>query len=64
MEATCQAHTNFLPITGIPEAATVAPIFPNLKSGSLLSVGQLCDYGCEAMFTKHMVCITADETRC
>jgi hypothetical protein len=57
-------HATFLLITGIPEAATVAHIFPNLKYGSLLSVGQLCGYGCgcgcEAIFTKHTACITAE----
>jgi hypothetical protein len=53
-------HTDFLPIIGIPYVATVAHIFLNLKFGSIRSVGQLCDYGCEATFTKHTVCITAN----
>jgi hypothetical protein len=53
-------HTTCIPFTGIPEATTVAHIFPNLKSGSLLSVGQLRDYDCEAMFTKHTLSITAN----
>jgi hypothetical protein len=57
---TTSTHTAFLPITGIPKAAVVSHILPNLKSGSLLSVGQLCEYGCEATLTKHTVCITAD----
>jgi hypothetical protein len=57
---TTSTHTDFLPITGIPEAATVAHIFTYLKYGSLLYVAQLCDYECDAMFIKHTVCITAD----
>ena len=30
-------------------------VFPSLASGSLLSVGQLCDVGCYAVFHKHFV---------
>jgi hypothetical protein len=56
---TTSTYTDVLPITGIPEAAKVAHISPNIKYGSLLSVAQLCNYGCEATFTKHTVCITA-----
>lgn len=34
----------------LPKDATVAHIFPHLASGSLLSVGKLCDAGCTAIF--------------
>ena len=30
-------------------------VFPSLASGSLLSVGQLCDVGCYAVFYNHFV---------
>ena len=35
--------------------ATTAHIFDDLKSGSLLSIGQLCDDDCIALFTKYNV---------
>jgi hypothetical protein len=52
-------HTAHFPIQGLPREATLAHIFPNLDSSSLLSVGQICDYGCTATFTKHAVAITS-----
>ena len=30
-------------------------VFPSLASGSLLSIGQLCDVGCHAYFHKNIV---------
>jgi hypothetical protein len=45
----------------IPLAPTLSPqakighIFDNLKSGSLISIGQLCDDDCVALFTKYNV---------
>jgi hypothetical protein len=36
-------------------SATVGHIFDNLKSGSLISIGQLCDDDCVALFTKYNV---------
>ena len=48
MQAT---HTGELDIPHLPPAATKAHIFPHLASGSLLSIGQLCDSGCTALFT-------------
>jgi hypothetical protein len=61
MKAAQQAHTPTPPpITGTPDASNVAHIFPNPKSGSLFTVGQFCDYGCEATFKKHTMCITAN----
>jgi hypothetical protein len=36
----------------LPAAATKTHIFPDLKIASLVSIGQLCDVGCEAVFRK------------
>ena len=47
MQAT---HTATLNIPHLPIAARQAHIFPALASGSLLSIGQLCDHGCSAYF--------------
>ena len=49
MEST---HTTTLPIPSLPSQATTAHAFPTLASGSLLSVGKLCDQNCTAVFTK------------
>ena len=49
MEAT---HTGKLNIPGISAEARTTHIFPNLVSGSLLSIRQLCDAGCIATFRK------------
>ena len=40
-----------LPSTLSP-AATITTIVPGLKSSSLLSLGQLCDYGCSLFINK------------
>ena len=48
MEST---STALLPIPTLPPTATQAHGFPHLASGSLLSVGQLCDHQCTAIFT-------------
>ena len=45
-------HTALLDIQGLPQQAKTTHIFPNLASGSLLSIGQLCDAGCTALFDK------------
>ena len=39
----------------LTEKARVAYSFNNLKSGSLISIGQLCDDNCISIFTKHDV---------
>ena len=52
MKSTC---TSKLAIPNLPLAATHAHGFKHLASGSLLSVGQLCDHGCTAIFDKHQV---------
>jgi hypothetical protein len=44
-------HTATLNIPTLPPAAGKAHIFPSLTSGSLLSIGQLCDFGCTVNFT-------------
>jgi hypothetical protein len=43
-----------LPCT-LPIGALKADIFPGLKSGSIVSIGQLCDHGCTATFTATQV---------
>jgi hypothetical protein len=54
-------HTGTLPVPGLPVSACRAHIFPYLKSHSLLSIGQLCDHGCKAVFTHTGVTITRDD---
>ena len=44
-------HTANLNVPHLPSAARNVHLFPSLASGSLLSVGQLCDSGCTATFT-------------
>jgi len=46
-----------LDLPSLPPAARVAHLFPALKGQSLLSVGQLCDAGCNAHFTATAVTI-------
>jgi hypothetical protein len=43
-------HTATLNLPGLPASACAAHIFPHLASGSLISIGQLCDHGCTAHF--------------
>jgi hypothetical protein len=43
-----------LPAT-LPLGARQVHIFPGLKSGSLISIGQLCDHGCTATFNTTQV---------
>jgi hypothetical protein len=51
-------HIGSVPISGnLPAAACKAHLFRELHS-SLLSIGQLCDHGCEATFTETQVIIT------
>ena len=44
-----QATTN-LPVPNLPRQATKAHVFSSLASGSLLSVGKMCDENCTAVF--------------
>jgi hypothetical protein len=48
-------HTAKLPIPALPYAARQAHLFPALSSGALLSIGQLCDQGYQAVFNASTV---------
>jgi hypothetical protein len=50
-------HMADLDLPSLPPAARVAHLFPALKGQSLLSVGQLCDAGCNANFTATTVTV-------
>ena len=47
-----------LAIPKIPPTANNARVFDGLKTGNLLSIGQLCDSNCQATFTKDKVTIS------
>jgi hypothetical protein len=49
-------------ISLIPPCGTRHPHFRNLASGSLISVGQLCNAGCIASFDAHAVTITHNDS--
>ena len=51
-------HTAELSFAKLPPAARKCHVFPSLASGSLISVGVLCDAGCIATFGKNFVNIT------
>jgi hypothetical protein len=56
------SHTALLQLPHeLPIGACKADIFPGLKSGSLVSIGQLCDHGCTATFTATQVQIFHQE---
>ena len=58
-------HTANLPNKKLSPAARRCDIFPGMVGQSLISIGQLCDGGCEAKYTKEDVTITLDgETIC
>ena len=46
------SHTTTLNIPGLSDNAKNAHVLPELKSSSLLSIGQLCDDNCIAIFSK------------
>jgi hypothetical protein len=54
---TCSAHEGETNIPSLPTAARTAHIVPDLKSHSLLSVGQLCDSGCIVEFAATTVTV-------
>jgi hypothetical protein len=56
-------HTCHINLPGLPEAATLAHIFPGLANHALISIGQLCDNQCEATFTNTHVTITRDNVK-
>ena len=45
-------HEGYLPLSNLPFAAQRAHHVPELASFSLLSVPQLCDAGCDVLFTQ------------
>ena len=47
-----------LPIPGLSKSAATAHVLPGLKSTSLLSLGQLCDDGCDIHLNKINITIT------
>lgn len=49
-------HITQLDIPSLPAAATIAHVLPQLAH-NLISIGQLCDHGCTAKFTKQTVTI-------
>ena len=50
------SHTGTLSLNDSPKIHTY--VLPEMKNESLLSVGQLCDQGCKAIFTKNDICYT------
>ena len=48
-------HTGTIPIAGLPPAARQAQMFPTLKTGSLVSIGQICGSGCIATLNRQTV---------
>jgi hypothetical protein len=50
-------HTCSLALPFLPAAAREAHIFPFLASGSLISIGLLCDHGCTALFNASTVTV-------
>jgi hypothetical protein len=46
------SHTALLNLPALPLAAQKAHLFPHLKNNALISIGQLCDNGFHALFTK------------
>ena len=61
-EATIQAtHSGNLPFgIKLSQKGTNALVFPGLSNESLLSIGQLCDDNCVAIFTKNRVYVVKD----
>ena len=51
----------YLPIPNLPTEATESHTFKDLHSASLLSIGQVCDADCSAVFTKQDLQIFNDK---
>ena len=51
-------HEGELDLPGLPPAARRIDLLPSLKNDTLISIGQLCDAGCTATFTKDRVTIS------
>ena len=50
-------HTQLLDIPSLPPEARIQHLFPEMSTTGLLSIGQLCDYGCTAKFSKRRLVI-------
>ena len=50
-----------LPLANLPEEARESHILPGLAYSSLISIGKLCDAGCEASFNQHNMVVTKDK---
>ena len=55
-------YETHLPLPHLPKTACLARIFNELSSVSLISIGQLCNAGCQATFDKNSVTITLNDT--
>jgi hypothetical protein len=53
-------HLAQLPFAQLPKRAKMAHLFPDIKQ-PLLSIGQFCDVGCEAVFDAKTVTITRNQ---
>jgi len=51
---TSKGHVHH-PISHIPSSASLSHVMPNLASGSLLSIGKICDAKCTAIFDSKSV---------
>jgi hypothetical protein len=54
------SHTCDLLLAYLPPQARKAHILPGLVHNSLISVGQLCNNGCDATFTREQVTVSRD----
>jgi hypothetical protein len=52
------SHTCNIDIPSLPSTATEGHLFPEMGPTALLSIGKLCDAGCEATFNAHHCDIT------
>ena len=50
-----------LPIDHVSDKATSSLVYPKLSNSSLLSIGQMCDDDCIAIFTKKFLHILKDD---
>jgi hypothetical protein len=55
LEPDYRRETTELPIPALPYAARQVHLFPALSCGALLSICQLCDHGCQAVFNASTV---------
>jgi hypothetical protein len=57
MTSTHTAEPNIPALAALPAAARIAHIFPQMGNISLLSMGQLCDNGCKAIFERNRITV-------